>query len=542
MAKVTIVFSVLFAIALGQTERWVYHYPGSGGRTDRAVGIACSADSSIYAAGSTHNDQSGNDFTVVGLTRGGSQRWVYRYNGTGDSTDGAGSTVIGPDGNIYAAGYSYSSSTGFDFTVISLTPTDSERWVYNYRGQGRSIDAARSLACGSDGNIYAAGHSTGSDTLGGFTVVSLTATGGERWVYRYHYGMGDSADIANSIIVGADGNIYAAGYSVGSDTGLDLVVISLTPGGGRRWVYRYNGPGNCYDLANELAYGADGNIYVAGASQDSSNSRDFVVLSLTSSGAERWVYRRTAQRNTFDESYSVVFGGDGNVYAAGTRFRGPQGYQYDFTVVSLTPAGSERWTYRNTGPGDGDDAASALVWGEDGNIYAAGSSCGWLPFGDFAVISLTSSGGERWVYRYDGPAGYWDQAYALVHGADGEVYAAGYRSPVETSSDFTVISLDPVPGIAEAGSRTRNNVFGLAVGTIQQRSLAYTLKLPEPATVSLSLYDLQGRKLSSWQILAPKGATQHTTDLPALSPGVYFLNAEVLREGLRGSRKLIVAR
>lgn len=436
MARATIVFHVLFAIALGQTERWVYHYPGSGGRTDRAVGIACSTDSSIYAAGTTHNDQGGDDFTVVGLTQGGSQRWVYRY----------------------------------------------------------------------------------------------------------HYGTGDSADIANSIVVGADGNIYAAGYSVGSDTGLDLVVISLTPGGGRRWVYRYNGPGNCYDHANELAYGADGNIYVAGASQDSSNSRDFVVLSLTSSGAERWVYRRTAQRNTFDEAYSVVFGGDGNVYAAGTRFRGPQGYQYDFTVVSLTPAGSERWTYRNTGPGDGGDVASALVWGEDGNIYAAGSSCGWLPFGDFAVISLTSSGGERWVYRYDGPAGYWDQAYALVYGADGDVYAAGYRSPVETSSDFTVISLDPVPGIAEGAVRTRNDAFGLAVGTIQQGSLVYTLKLPGPASVSLSLYDLQGGKLSSWQVHAPKGATQHTKSLPALTPGVYFLNAEVPRDELRGSRKLIVAR
>jgi len=381
-----------------------------------------------------------------------------------------------------------------------------------------------------------------SDTVGGFTVVSLTATGGERWVYRYHYGARDSADMANSIVVGADGNIYAAGYSVASDTGLDLLVISLTPGGVRRWVYRYNGPGNCYDCANALAYGADGNIYVAGNSQDSSNSGDFAVLSLTSSGAERWVYRRTAQRNTFDEAYSVVFGGDGNVYAAGKRFRGAQGYQYDFTVVSLTPAGSERWTYRNTGPGDGDDVASALVWGEDGNIYAAGSSCGWLPFGDFAMISLTSSGGERWAYRYDGPAGYWDQAYALVYGADGNVYAAGYRSPVETSSDFTVIGLDPAPGIAEGVVRTRDNAFGLAVGTIQQRSLAYTVKLSEPATVSLSLFDLQGGKLCSWQISAPKGATQHTKGLPTPAPGVYFLSAAVPRDGLRASRKLIVAR
>ncbi len=542
MAKATLVFTVLFAIALGQTERWVYHYPGSGDRTDRAVGIACGSGNNIYAAGITYGEQDDDDLTVVGLTQGGSERWVYRYNGTGDSADGANSMIVGPDGNIYAAGYSYSSGTGFDFTVVSLTASDSERWVYHYRGQERSIDAAWSLACDSEGNVYAAGHCTGSDTLGGFTVVSLTATGGERWVYRYHHGTGDSADIANSIVVGADGNIYAVGYSAAGDTGFDLTAISLTPGGSRRWVYSYNGPGNGYDCANALAYGADGNIYVAGMSQDSSNSGDFVVLGLTSSGTERWVYRRTAQVNAFDEAYSIVFGGDGNVYAAGTRFRGPQWYQYDFTVVSLTTAGSERWTYRNTGPGDGDDVASALVWGEDGSIYAAGSSCGWLPYGDFAVIRLTSSGDERWVYRYDGPAGYWDQAYALVYGADGDVYAAGYRSPVETSSDFTVISLDPATGIAEGAVRTRKDAFGLAVGTIQRGSLVYTLKLPEPATVSLSLYDLHGRKLSSWQIPSPEGAKQHTKNLPALAPGVYFLNAEVPRNGLRVNRKLIVAR
>ena len=127
MAKAAMIFQVLFAIAISQTERWVYHYPGSGDRMDRAVEIACGPDSSIYAAGTTHSDQAHDDFTVVGLTRAGSQRRIYRYNGTGDSTDGASSMIVGPDGNIYAAGFSCSNSTGYDLAVISLTPSDSER-------------------------------------------------------------------------------------------------------------------------------------------------------------------------------------------------------------------------------------------------------------------------------------------------------------------------------------------------------------------------------------------------------------------------------
>jgi hypothetical protein len=111
-----------------------------------------------------------------------------------------------------------------------------------------------------------------------------------------------------------------------------------------------------------------------------------------------------------------------------------------------------------------------------------------------------------------------------------------------TNGDFTVISLNPTPGIAEGNSQPAGNAFGLSVGTIRNRSLAYTLKLPEPATVSLSLCDLQGRKLSSWQVPAPKGTSQHTRNLLVLSPGVYFLTAGVPGKGLRESRKLITVK
>lgn len=96
-------------------------------------------------------------------------------------------------------------------------------------------------------------------------------------------------------------------------------------------------------------------------------------------------------------------------------------------------------------------------------------------------------------------------------------------------------------GIAEGNSQPAGNAFGLAAGTIRNRALAYTLKLPEPATVSLSLYDLQGRKLAFWQVPAPKGTSQHTRNLPDLSPGVHFLNAGVPGKGLRESAKLIAA-
>ncbi len=49
---------------------------------------------------------------------------------------------------------------------------------------------------------------------------------------------------------------------------------------GENWIYKYNGPGNANDEANSLVYGADGNIYVAGRSWGSGTGSDFIVISL----------------------------------------------------------------------------------------------------------------------------------------------------------------------------------------------------------------------------------------------------------------------
>jgi hypothetical protein len=264
-----------------------------------------------------------------------------------------------------------------------------------------------------------------------------------------------------------------------------------------------------------------------------------VLLAIAGGQTERWVYRYNGPGNSSDGAYSLVRGADGNVYAAGVS-TGSEGFN-DFTVISLTSGGAERWVYRYNGPGNYVDEAISLVAGPGGNIYAAGSSTGSGANFDFTAISLTSGGAERWVYRYDGPGNSDDYAHSLVAGPDGDIYAAGSSTGSDSTYDFTVISLTSGSGIAEAGPLTSSIASKLAVGTIRNRTLAYILELLKPATVSLSLCDLQGRKLASWQVTVSKGSSQHTRNLPDLGYGVYFLTAEVPGKGLRENRKLIVA-
>jgi hypothetical protein len=217
------------------------------------------------------------------------ERWVYTYNGTGNADDMALSVILGDDGNIYAAGQSRGNGTGLDFTVISLAPDGNERWVYIYNGPGNTDDTAKQILYGSDGNIYACGQSIGETSSNDFIVISLTQSGTERWVYRYN-GTGNGPDEATSIDYGLDGNIYVAGYCFGVSSYQDFIVISLDTAGSERWTYIYDAgqyPGN--DFARSIVCGSDTNIYAAGQIYNWVTLEDFAMVSLDSAGSVRWV-------------------------------------------------------------------------------------------------------------------------------------------------------------------------------------------------------------------------------------------------------------
>jgi uncharacterized delta-60 repeat protein len=423
-----------------QTANWVYPYDGPGNGYDAAFPIVYGLDGYIYAAGSSTGDGASVNFTVISFTTSGDTNWVHRYPGPGSGSGTGRAITYGSDGNIYAAGRIMGDGTGWDFTVISLAASGDTNWTCIYNGPGNNNDDARSIVYGSDSNVYAAGMTRGSGTLEDFTIISLSTTGDTNWTYRYN-GPGNSYDQAYSIVYGSDNNIYGAGYTTG--TTRDFIVISLTASGDTNWVYTYDGPGSGSDEAFSIVYGSDGNIYAAGYSTGSGTSADFTVISLTTTGDTNWVYRYDGPGSATDCAYSIIYGTDGSIYASGMRKPTPEPpvLDYDFTVISLTTSGDTNWVYGYNGPGDGWDRSRSIAYGPDGNIYAAGQSVGSGTLEDFTVISLGNSGNTNWIYRYNGSGYDDDQANSIVYGLDGNIYAAGVTYGSSTSEDFTVISL-----------------------------------------------------------------------------------------------------
>ena len=329
------------------------------------------------------------------------------------------------------------------------TGPGSERWTYRLIEAGRYYGAQASVvACGSDGTVYAAGQFTlpsSGELSDSLEVVALTADGTERYRYR-------ASGFANGLAVDGAGDLYVAGgASRYTGSGDRFQVCRLDPTGTERWVYRHawdsmGAGGGSY--ATSVVCGGDGNVYAAG-----SISGVFSVVSLTAGGEERWTYQPAGVNPSHHTAaQSLLWGSDGNLYVGGTLSDTAfyQGMYQTFTsssAVSLTPGGAERWTYRRGQPDAGSSYGSSLVQGTDGNLYLL---CSFTRnSGNYesmaGIASLTLEGLERWTRDYVTSRNmYGGTGRALAKSADQGVCLGTYVSAdtVTETSRFSVASLD----------------------------------------------------------------------------------------------------
>lgn len=519
---IKVIMGMLLPLTIfAQTELWKYQ-----DRLGEAYSIVYGADGNIYAAGVTATGFGA--FIVISLTNRGDERWVYVYYGPDDGPDAARTIVYGSDGNIYAAGLSASSNSRA-LTVVSLTSSGTERWVYRYTGPQNGYNAAHSIVYGADSNIYVGGESEDD-----FLVLSLTNLGSERWVYKYN-GTANGFDHAYSIVYGADNNIYAAGDVENSVSYDDVIVVSLTNSGEERWVRIYDGPANFYDQARSIVYGADGNLYVGGTQHTTGGYPDLLVLSLTRSSIIRWVYVYNSPTDSSDLAYSIVYGLDENIYVGGTS---QNNSSFDFTIISLTNSGTERWVYRYNGPAGDPDVAYQIVYGADGNLYGTGyTSIGVGTFGDLVALSVTNSGVERWVYLYNGAGNWADFGNSICYGADNNVYVAGSAYEVDTFNHFTVICLSSGGEVSEDTRTPIPRV--LFVSSFFKDKI--TLKFSESYhnSIKIFLYNIYGNLV--FENSLPYALCSITIDdekIKSLPEGIYFLSVASGKKEL-GKVKLI---
>jgi hypothetical protein len=259
---------------------WVRRYNGPGNYYDNANAIAVDGSGNVYVTGYSIGSGTSEDYATIKYDPDGNQLWEKRYNGTGNSRDNAKAIAVDGSGNVYVTGYSIGSGTFYDYATLKYDPNGNQLWEKRYNGPGNSDDGANAIAVDGSGNVYVTGGSDDSGTSWDYATLKYDPNGNQLWEKRYN-GTGNSDDGANAIAVDGSGNVYVTGGSDDSGTSWDYATLKYDPNGNQLWEKRYNGPGNSWDWANAIAVDGSGNVYVTGQSAQSisyPNNYDYATI------------------------------------------------------------------------------------------------------------------------------------------------------------------------------------------------------------------------------------------------------------------------
>jgi hypothetical protein len=273
--------------------------------------------------------------------------------------------------------------------------------------------------------------------------------GGLLWIARYDGGMGD--DQAHTLGVSPDGSkVFVSGFSRNSMNPDYATVAYDTATGAQLWVARYDGPAN-YDYATALKVSPDGSkVFVTGTSVGTQITNDYATVAYdASTGAQLWVARYNGSGDGDDSAYALAVSPDGSgVFVTGFSDGVQTGRDYA-TVAYEGSTGAERWVSRYDGPAHLNDLAVAIGVSPDGSdVFVTGTSAGAHTDYDYATVAYAASSGTKlWAKRYNGRANMNDGSAAVAVSPDGSrVFVTGFSVGPDRDDDYATLGYDAATG------------------------------------------------------------------------------------------------
>lgn len=520
---------------------WAKTYNGTGNGGDEAKSIAVDAAGNVYITGQSEGIGFFNfDYATIKYDADGNELWVSRYDGPGIATDIATAIAIDDAGNVYVTGSSYGSSGNTDYATIRYDSDGSEIWVQRYNGPGNSHDGAYALALGAGGKVHVTGYSHGTGTAEDYATIQYSCDGLMQWAARYN-GAANSLDQAFDLKVDATGNVYVTGQSFEAGAGSAYATVKYDPSGTEQWASRYH-PGTGSDVARALAVDLSGNVYVTGSSNltNSDFGDDFATLKYSAAGVLQWEARYDGPDSDIDQAHAVALDAASNVYVTGMSDQvGPTFTHPDYATVKYNNSGTQLWAVRYDGLGGSTDIAADIAVDATGAVYITGFSGGDATGADAVTIKylegLAACGKNKVLVCHRGKtlciAGkdaqdhldHGDQPGACIPASITQVQT-GIRDQQLLRDAELKISHFPNPGAA---------------------AVMVQYKLPVGGRVSLHVFDVLGRQVVKvTEGLRVPGTHTGRLDISALPAGTYYCRITLSAAGRIWVKtsKIVVAR
>jgi hypothetical protein len=450
--------------------------------------VAVDGAGNTYLSGASWNGAS-YDARLVKLDPNGVPLWARALDGGAE--DLAWAVGVDGAGNVYVAGSSEAMTKLYDvqpqMLLAKYDAAGTLQWTRRY--DPGVWAAAFSLAVDAAGNAVIAGEVRGDDFIYAL-VAGYDPAGTLKWVSAPFLGFENEESSANDVVFGADGNVYVTGYvyKPGAPDYTDDFILSLSPAGARRWAASYDG--GTRDQGVGVAADTAGNAFVTGPNG---------TLKINASGARQWASPVAG---------NAVAVGAGAVYVTG----GGQ------TVRLDAASGGTQWA-ASSGAGDGSYALALA----GGRLWVAGPSNGDA----LTVVYDPATGAETWRDRYDtGDIGRSETAFAIaiapggvvVAGAAGDDFLAlRYAAP---SPGVSLQNLTLTPGTIPGGCSTSTGKVTLS-GPAPPGGSVVALATTNPvASIPASVTVPEGKTSATFTISAQAVAAEQTGTVTAGWGGV----------------------
>jgi uncharacterized delta-60 repeat protein len=420
-------------------SEWVARYNGPANGLDTLRAIAVDVAGNVYVAAAENVGTENWDYLTIKYDPSGNPVWMARYAGPGNGRDFPNAIALDPAGNVFVTGQSYGADGTSDYATVKYDNSGNLLWVARYAGAEGSEDEAYDVTVDDSGNAYVTGYYGGGGGTDIATVKHAAADGSVVWAAVYD-GPANGPDCGFELALDALGNVHVSGYVQNVSTGADAIVLKYDSTGAQQWEAVYNGPGNGYDGASELAVDAAGNVYAAGTSMGDGTGHDYVAIKYNSMGVLQWASRYTGAGAGRDVVQELILAPGGGVYVTGSTQRSEVPTENDIMTIRYNAEGVETWRARYGGVGD--NGAFEMAVDMTGGLYVVGEGTGGSGSGEIVTIKY-QAGREDWVRRYTGPGAGNSLGHEVVLDATGNVYVGGYSYGIGTLTDITTIKYRP---------------------------------------------------------------------------------------------------
>ena len=473
----------------GAVEAWVQRY--SAADHDYARKVVTDNAGNVFVTGSSRGTNGFYDYATIKYSGAGVPLWTNRYDN--GSHDYAWAIAVDGGSNVFVTGQSAGSGTSFDYATVAYSGAGLPLWTNRY--DNGSDDYANAIAVDGSGNVFVTGDSVGIGTSFDYATVAYSGAGVPLWTNRYN-GPANGGLFFNALAVGGNGNVFVTGQLRGTNGFFDYATVAYSGAGAPLWTNRYNGPANSNDVVTAIAVGASGNVFVTGWSVGIGSFVDYATVAYSGAGVPLWTNRYNGPANSYDDAYAIAVDASGNVFVTGPSIGTGS---YDYATVAYSGAGLPLWTNRYNGPANGYDQANAIAVDRSGNVFVTGWSVGsGSGNDDYATVAYSGAGLPLWTNRYDGHglADSEDQAFAIAVDGDGNVFVTGESRGSDGTYDYVTIKywgVGPHIAVEPDGAGGYFLRFNGIPGTAYRFERATTLTGPWDPSVQVQTAPTSGR-------------------------------------------------